>query len=122
METTFVNIRKKIQDMSAEGIRKKLFGYVYEPTGSRLSFYEVFFGQNDMQKVKSCLESRDFSKLKGLRKNATGSHRLQCYAGNKNDVSLVQLGEFVPYEFVDITDVVLLKGKDATDFNEFLKK
>ena len=122
METTYVNIKKKIQHMSDEGIRKKLFGYVYEPSGSRLAFYEVYFGQNDMQKVKSCLESRDFAKLNGMRKNEMGSHRLQCYASNKNDVSLVQLSEFVPHEFVDITDVVLLKGKEAASFNEFLKK
>lgn len=122
MENTFVNIKKKIKEMSDEGFRKKLFSYVYEPSGSRLVYYEVYFGQNDMQKVKSCLESRDFSKLNGLRKNEMGSHRLQCYAGSKNDVSLVQLSEFVPHEFMDITDVVLLKGKEAADFNEFLKK
>ena len=122
MESTFVNIKKKIKEMSVEGIRRKLFSYVYEPSGSRLAYYEVYFGQNDMQKIKSCLENRDFSKLKGMRKDGTGSHRMQCYAGSKNDVCLVQLSEFVPYEFVDITDVVLLKGNEASGFNEFLKK
>lgn len=122
METTFVNIKKKIKEMPTEGIRKKLFSYVYEPSGSRMVFYEVYFGQNDMQKIKNSLESKDFSKLKGLRKNEMGSHRLQCYAGSKNDICLVQLSEFVPHEFVDVTDVVMLKGKEASGFNEFLKK
>ena len=118
----YTNIKKKIQSMSKEGFVKKLFGYVYQPSGSRMRFHETCLSQSDFQKVQNYMAQGDLSKLDEIKKTELSSNRMQCYIGQQKDIALVQLGPFVPHKFVDITDVITVKGKDAELLMDFFRK
>lgn len=121
METTN-SIKAQFQSGNVSEIRKNLFGYAYLPTGSRIRYHEASLDQKDASQVTRFLEHKDPSLLHGIRIQALGSHRLQCYLCKKHEAAWVQLSEFVPYRYVPITDVVRLEGAAAAAIAELLGK
>ncbi|MBO7624065.1 MAG: hypothetical protein IKX13_07335 [Bacteroidales bacterium] len=117
-----INIKELFKSGSVEGVRKSLFGYRYTADGSRITFYETCFEQKDLQKMKQFLENGNLAALNGIRKQQLGSHRMQCFIHAQNAIAWVQLGEFVPYRFQEITGMVTLEQEAAQALAEFLKR
>ena len=117
-----INIKELFKSGSVEGVRKSLFGYRYTADGSRITFYETCFEQKDLQKMKQFLENGNLAALNGISRQQLGSHRMQCYIHARNAIAWVQLGEFVPYRFQEITGMVTLEQEAAQALAEFLKR
>lgn len=121
METT-KNIKAEFQSGTVSEVRKNLFGYLYQPTGSRISYYEASVDQKDASQLVRFMEQHDPSLLRGVRMQPLGSHRLQCYLCKKHEAAWVQLSEYVPYRYVPLTGVVKLEGAAAAAIAELLGK
>ncbi|MBP5396595.1 MAG: hypothetical protein J6Y34_06360, partial [Bacteroidales bacterium] len=103
-------------------VRKNLFGFLYQPTGSRIRYHEASIDQKDASQLTRFLEQHDPALLRGIRLQPLGSHRLQCYLCKKHEAAWVQLSEVVPYRYVPLTGVVKLEGAAAAAIAEILVK
>lgn len=121
METT-ENIKAQFQSGTVSEVRKNLFGFLYQPTGSRIRYHEASIDQKDASQLTRFLEQHDPALLRGIRLQPLGSHRLQCYLCKKHEAAWVQLSEFVPYRYVPLTGVVKLEGATAAAIAEILVK
>ncbi|MBO7465843.1 MAG: hypothetical protein J6T56_08360 [Bacteroidales bacterium] len=121
METT-ENIKAQFQSGTVSEVRKNLFGFLYQPTGSRIRYHEASIDQKDASQLTRFLEQHDPALLRGIRLQPLGSHRLQCYLCKKHEAAWVQLSEFVPYRYVPLTGVVKLEGAAAAAIAEILVK
>lgn len=121
METT-ENIKAQFQSGTVSEVRKNLFGYLYQPTGSRIRYHEASIDQKDASQLTRFLEQHDPTLLRGVRMLPLGSHRLQCYLCKKHEAAWVQLSEYVPYRYVPLTGVVKLEGAAAAAIAELLGK
>ena len=121
METT-ENIKAQFQSGTVSEVRKNLFGFLYQPTGSRIRYHEASIDQKDASQLTRFLEQHDPALLRGIRLQPLGSHRLQCYLCKKHEAAWVQLSEFVPYRYVPLTGVVKLEGSAAAAVAELLGK
>ena len=77
METT-ENIKAQFQSGTVSEVRKNLFGFLYQPTGSRIRYHEASIDQKDASQLTRFLEQHDPALLRGIRLQPLGSHRLQC--------------------------------------------
>ena len=121
METT-ENIKAQFQSGTVSEVRKNLFGFLYQPTGSRIRYHEASIDQKDASQLTRFLEQHDPALLRGVRMQPLGSHRLQCYLCKKHEAAWVQLSEYVPYRYVPLTGVVKLEGAAAAAIAEILVK
>ena len=121
METT-ENIKAQFQSGTVSEVRKNLFGFLYQPTGSRIRYHEASIDQKDASQLTRFLEQHDPALLRSIRLQPLGSHRLQCYLCKKHEAAWVQLSEFVPYRYVPLTGVVKLEGAAAAAVAELLGK
>jgi hypothetical protein len=121
METT-ENIKAQFQSGTVKDVRKSIFGYVHQPTGSRISYHEASVDQKDASQLVRFMEKHDPALLRNIRLQPLGSHRLQCYLCKKHEAAWVQLSEFVPYRYVPLTGVVKLEGAAAAAIAEILVK
>ena len=121
METT-ENIKAQFQSGTVSEVRKNRFGFLYQPTGSRIRYHEASIDQKDASQLTRFLEQHDPALLRGIRLQPLGSHRLQCYLCKKHEAAWVQLSEFVPYRYVPLTGVVKLEGAAAAAIAEILVK
>ncbi|MBR6918888.1 MAG: hypothetical protein IKN37_00950, partial [Bacteroidales bacterium] len=66
METT-ENIKAQFQSGTVSEVRKNLFGFLYQPTGSRIRYHEASIDQKDASQLTRFLEQHDPALLRGIR-------------------------------------------------------
>ena len=95
--------------------------YRYEPTKQRLKKYKIYLDSTDAQKIISCVNSNDFSRIKGMKRVASSGKLLEARGTDDGSIFLIQLSEYIPHNFVFSTPVVILRGNDAKLMLELVK-
>ena len=109
-----VKLKELFQSGTIGEVRKKLLGYTYLPTGSRIRYHEAFFETKTLSRIQKFLEQQDSSLLEGVEKCPLSTLQMQCYLCSHNEAAWVQLCEYVPHRYAPVTNVVKLEGAAAT--------
>ncbi|MCD8555286.1 MAG: hypothetical protein ACMV1C_02665 [Bacteroides graminisolvens] len=93
---------------------------VYVPTGSVVKEKSVYFDLKHLDTLKEGLDKKDFASLKALKSETSGNLRMDVLVSADHQFSVVQLFQFVPYNYTPITGLYHYKEQEASAFGTFL--
>lgn len=89
--------------------------YVDKVSGCELIGYHLFYGQQDLKRLESLLDAKQFAELARIRVCPQGGVALHIYGTMEGGLFYLQLMKYVPFEFVPLSDVVELTAKEDLD-------
>lgn len=93
---------------------------IYKPTERVINKRTLGFDLNESKKLISILETKDFKKLSELKRNDNNAGLLLVlYSSPMDSICYAQALQYVPYEYVPVTDILKLDGSDADAFIAF---
>jgi len=95
--------------------------FIYEPTGKKLKKYSIYLDLADMNKLEKCIESKNYSDFKNIKKEMNSPHLLVLMGTDDGAIFLIQPFEYIPYNYHQTSDVVVLHDKDAKIMLDFVK-
>lgn len=98
---------------------KKLY---YQPTGSEIKEYFMFFDLKDLQQLRASITEGNFDVSPAFRCKPGGNIRLHTLITSDNQFAAVQLYQFVPYTYSPVTSVYCFKESTAVAFSTFINK
>ena len=78
---------------------------VYGPTGETLTRKELFFEAQDRQALLAAFQAGDMEKIERIPHGHSSNVLLMIYTTPSGSCTLAQVQEYVPHEFVAVTDV-----------------
>jgi membrane-bound ClpP family serine protease len=100
--------------------RKKY--YVHTPTNKRISFDEIFFDTTEKESIIRMMRNRDLKMLDSLKNSTHDTLKLRIAMTSAGDICLVQAVAYIPYEFVNITDVHELDNEETQILLQYINK
>jgi hypothetical protein len=95
--------------------------YIYEPTGKKLKKFSIYLDLADMNKLEKCIESKNYSDFKNIKKEMNSPHLLVLMGTDDGAIFLIQPSEYIPYNYHPTSDVIVLYDKDAKIMLDFVK-
>ena len=95
--------------------------YIYEPTGKKLKKFTIYLNLADMNKLEKCIELKDYSDFKNIKKEMNSPHLLVLMGTDDGAIFLIQPFEYIPYYYHQTSDVVVLHDKDAKIMLDFVR-
>jgi len=98
------------------------FSYYYTPTGNKLKHHKVFIGNTDIATIKpSILSNRepDFTKIED---KLSSGHYLDIMGTDDGKFYLIQLIEYIPYDYRATTPVFTCEGNCANGLHDLIRK
>lgn len=100
--------------------RKKY--YVSASSKKKLDFKEIFFETTERDNLIRVLKNNDLESLKSLKNSTHDTLKLRVAASPTGDVCLAQVLAYIPYEYVNITEVYEFKKNEAETLLKFIYK
>lgn len=94
----------------------------YQPTGSEIKEYFMFFDLKDLNELKSSIHEGNFAVSPSFHCHSGGNIRLHALMTSDHQFAAVQLYQFVPYTYSPVTAVHYFKEKEALAFSAFIKQ
>ena len=95
--------------------------YFFKPTGSWIKRMSVYFDNKERQALKDCLESKEFERLKGLKRQINSGVKMDVMLSSDNRFVAVQLSEYVPYTYEAFSPVMCYYAEDAFLLSDFFR-
>lgn len=95
--------------------------FIYEPTGKKLKKFSIYLDLADMNKLEKCIESKNYSDFKNIKKEMNSSHLLVLMGTDDGAIFLIQPFEYIPYNYHPTANVTVLHDKDAQIMLDFVK-
>lgn len=87
--------------------------YVYAPTGKKIKKFNLYYNGEHIQKLHFLLQNRDYNAVLKLPCAKDSGHILRIMGTKEGDMVLLQITEFIPYNYVATSPVYVLEGEDA---------
>ncbi len=87
--------------------------YVYAPTGKKIKKFNLYYNGEHIQKLHFLLQNKDYSAVLKLPCAKDSGHILRIMGTKEGDIVLLQITEFIPYNYVATSPVYVLEGEDA---------
>lgn len=102
-------------------VGKKSFDYVYEPTGKKLKKYTAYLNEQDAYAMMSCFHNNDFKAINRLKKTMHSGHLLECRGTDDGQIFLVQHFQYIPYDYIPSSAVIILRNNEAKAMLNWIK-
>lgn len=79
---------------------------IYTPTGEKIQKNEFYYDTNEKKEVYDCVRNKGFEMLNQLPKGKSNGIRVVYFKTHSNSFSLVQVHEYVPYEYVPTMEAI----------------
>lgn len=79
---------------------------VFAPTGEQMRRKEFFYEAADKSKLLEAFSSKDMARISRIPRGQSSNVVLMTYSTSSGSCVLAQVQEYVPHEFVPVTDVV----------------
>ncbi len=98
--------------------------YIYSPWNCKIKEYNIYFDHTQKQQLYNCINHQQWQKLQDIPKNSGSSVCLHAFVCTQEDksIAMIQISEYVPYQFIDTTPVITLEGNDAQHVIQYVKK
>lgn len=97
-------------------------GYVYRPTGQGLKKYKIYIAPDQSFKLQQLLHDKAYGELKGLCQPNASNLSVEIFLSEDREYGLLQSQEFVPYNDVPTTPVIVCRGEEAHALATAVKK
>ncbi|MDR0544372.1 MAG: hypothetical protein LBG30_03370 [Odoribacteraceae bacterium] len=88
-------------------------GYVYVPTGKELKKYKLYIAPDKSFKLQQVLRDGTYGELSALRQPNASNSTVVVFLSEDGEYALLQVLEFVPYNDVPTTPVIVCRGEAA---------
>lgn len=85
----------------------------YAPTGERLRSKKIFFELSERAALLAAFQAGDLDRIMKLARTNSSNVLLVCYTTPSGSCILAQVQEYVPHEFVPVTDVATFTHEGA---------
>ncbi|MDR0370954.1 MAG: LPXTG cell wall anchor domain-containing protein [Prevotellaceae bacterium] len=96
--------------------------YVHPPTGKRIFFKELFFDTTEKESLIRLMRNRNLNMLDTLKRSTHDTLKLRIATTSTGDICLIQAVAYIPYEYVDITDVHRLTDEETQTLFAYIDK
>lgn len=87
--------------------------YIYAPTGKKIKKFDLYYDGQHIQKLHFLLQNKDYSAILKLPCVKDSGHIMRIIGTKEGDIALLQITEFIPYNYVATSPVYVLEGEDA---------
>ncbi|MDR0765731.1 MAG: hypothetical protein LBF09_02170 [Odoribacteraceae bacterium] len=88
-------------------------GYVYRPTGQGLKRYKIYIAPDKSFKLQQVLRDGAYEELGVLRQLNASNLSVEVFLSDDREYALLQVLEFIPYNDVPTTPVIVCRGAAA---------
>lgn|SRR5574344_1104929 len=97
--------------------------YVYTPTGSRMKSYKRYINANDKQRCRDGLATGKVDVLDHITPEVSTSTLVNILLAKDKSCTVLQLDEYIPHEFMPVTEVLILTdNSDTAKVEAFIDK
>lgn len=96
--------------------------FIHIPSGEVLKRYSIFVDRHDMQVVQNCISSENYAALSNVKKQPTSGHYVDVMGTPKGNYFAIQMLDYVPHQYVPVSDVVVLTSQGAEVMCGLIKK
>lgn len=87
--------------------------YVYAPTGKKIKKFNLYYDGQNIQKLQFLLQNKDYGAILKLPCVKDSGHIMRIMGTTEGEIALLQITEFIPYNYVATSPVYVLEGEDA---------
>lgn len=95
-------------------------GYRSKSTGTCMKHYRRYVNADDRQKLLDGIRYGDMSLLSQVRKETSTCTLVQAYAASDGSIAVVQVEEYIPHDFIPMTQPMCLEGETAQILRKWL--
>ena len=99
-------------------IKKDKYAFIYRPTQERLKKMSVYISMSDVAKLRNGMASNNYSVLQEIKREFQSGCCLEIWGAAKSQIYLMQVREYVAYQYQPTSEVAVLMDKNA----EYLKR
>lgn len=98
------------------------FSYYYIPTGKKLKHHKVFVGNGDIAVIKPDILANKEPNFDKIENKASSGHYLDILGTDDGKYYLIQLIEYIPYDYRTTTPVLTCEGACANALHNLIRK
>ncbi len=95
---------------------------VLAETGEKLQRYQLFYDTNKKNELCDCIENADFNRMARIPKGSVSSVIVTVYSTKSGSLALAQVAEFVPHQFVPVTNIKVCRGAEGESVRDYIAK
>lgn len=90
--------------------------YRHQPSNQKLESHTINIAIDDKEKMQKLLKDGNLSLLNNIRRSSNDALQLHLVITPNNEFAVAQLSVYVPYEYVNASEVVMLTAENAAVF------
>jgi hypothetical protein len=87
--------------------------YVHQASGRGMKRFKIYIAPEQSFKLQQVLQDRAYGQLKALRQAHESNLSVEVFLADDHEYALLQALEFIPYNDVPTTGVVICRGAEA---------